>query len=207
MRESKSRELIAYASAFASWIIPKVEAEEVILFGSVARGDFAEESDIDIFINVSGDVKKQESAEKTARKELELFYASKIGEIWKLKGINHKISLKVGNLEQWQLKRSIVANGIVLYGRYKSMPKNTKAYTQFVLKPVQKISARNRVIRTLFGRKEKGYMTNGLVSEWGGKKLTPLSFVIPHAHTQEIIMYLNEDKVSYTLFEFWTDAF
>ncbi len=207
LRSKERKELIAYASSFASWIIPNIEAEEIILFGSAARGDFGKESDVDIFIDVKGNKKKLEEIEKIANKELSVFYKSKIYEIWNLKGIARDIHLLVGDLSEWELKRSIISNGIVLYGPYKSMPKNTKAFTQFVMQPIQNITLRNAIIRTLFGRKEKKYTIEGLIIRRGGKKLSSLSFIIPNSHAQEIIRLLNKNKVRYILFDFWSDAF
>jgi len=210
MKESKLREhkeLIAYAGAFVSWLIPNIEAEEIILFGSTARGDFEKNSDVDIFIDVRENKKKQEEIEKIANKELSIFYKSKIYEIWNLKGIAKDIHLLVGDLNEWELKRSIISNGIVLYGPYKSIPDNTKALTQFVIQPIKSIALRNKVMRALFGRKEKKYAIEGIVTRYNGKKLSPLSFIIPSNHVQEIIRLLNKNKVRYILFDFWSDAF
>lgn len=208
MHKSKEhKEIIAYAASFASWIIPKINAEEIILFGSAARGDFEEESDVDIFINIKGDDKKQKEAENASKKELKTFYNSKINEIWKLKGVKRNIHILVGDLDEWNLKRSIISNGIGLYGSYKEIPGNTRAFTQFVMHPIKEIALRNSIMRVLFGRKEKKYITEGLIPQRGGRKLSPLSFIIPHNHTQEIIALLNKHKIQYILFDFWSDAF
>ncbi len=51
----EKNELIAYASDFVSYLLSKFkegEINRVILHGSIARGDFDEESDIDLFIDV-----------------------------------------------------------------------------------------------------------------------------------------------------------
>ena len=207
LKSKECKELIAYVGAFVSWLIPNIEAEEIILFGSAARGDFEKNSDLDIFIDVRENKKKQEEMEKIANKELSIFYKSKIYEIWNLKGIAKDIHLLVGDLNEWELKRSIISNGIVLYGPYKSMPDNTKALTQFVIQPIKNIALRNKVMRALFGRKEKKYTIDGLIVRRGGKKLSPLSFIIPSNHVQEIIRLLNKNKVRYILFDFWSDAF
>ncbi len=205
LKSKKHKQLIAYAAAFASWLIGKIEVEEIILFGSVARGDFDENSDVDIFVNLK-DKKRIETAEAAAQKELNLFYESQVGRTWKLLGVEHEIHLLVGNLEEWKLKRSIISNGITLYGPYKSMPEDVRAYTQFVLQPIKDITLRNAIIRTLFGRKEKNYATEGLIAQYSGEKLSPLSFVVPLSHTQDIIRMLNKHKVRYILFDLWSDS-
>ncbi len=208
MFQSKShKELIAYAASFASWLILKIEAEEIILFGSAARGDFEKDSDVDLFVNITGNEKKQKESEAVAQKELGLFYKSKVYELWKLKGMEHNIHLLVGNLDTWKLKRSVISNGIVLYGPYKEMPQKMKAFTEFVIQPIKDITLRNLLMRTLFGRNEKNYTTEGLISHRGGKKLSPLSFIIPQNHVQEVIALFNKHKVNYILFDFWSDSF
>ena len=52
MKYSKYKELIAYESSFISFILGKIEVEEIILFGSVARGEADKNSDVDLFFNV-----------------------------------------------------------------------------------------------------------------------------------------------------------
>ena len=49
MKNLNYKELIAYASSFASFVIPKAEFDEIILFGSVARNEADKDSDIDLF--------------------------------------------------------------------------------------------------------------------------------------------------------------
>ncbi len=60
-------ELIAYAMDFCSFLLKSEMANEIkkiILFGSVARGDFDSESDIDIFI----DTEKEKAVDNAAKK-------------------------------------------------------------------------------------------------------------------------------------------
>jgi len=46
-------EIIAYAMDFCSYLISKIDKgiNSIILYGSIVRGDFDEESDIDLFID------------------------------------------------------------------------------------------------------------------------------------------------------------
>ena len=197
-----SKELIGYALSFAGFVLPKIKVDEIILFGSVARGEAEKESDVDLFFNVK---QNEEILKKELKKELERFYKTKIFETWSLKGIRNQIKIEVGNLDEWKLKRSIVNNGIVLYGRYKSIPEATKQFTYFSIKPIKNIAKRNKLIRKLFGRKEKTYSTESVVLSSGGKKLTPLSFIIPGEKSQEIIKLLESEKADFSFFNFWTD--
>ena len=202
MKTLNPKDLIAYATAFVSFVLPKIETDEIILFGSVARKEATEKSDIDIFFNIKKDEKK---IKKTLKEEINKFYKTKIYEVFQQKGSVLPINIEAGNLDKWKLKRSIVSNGVVLYGRYKSIPEATKQFTYFSIKPIKNIAKRNKLIRKLFGRKEKTYSTESSVLSSGGKKLTPLSFIIPGEKSQEIIKLLESEKADFSFFNFWTD--
>lgn len=201
MKNLNYKELIAFANAFVSFVLPKIDVDEIILFGSAARNEATKESDIDIFFNT----KNEKTIETIIENELERFNKSKIAEIWRLKGIKNEISIKVGNLNQWKLKRSVISDGIVLYGKYREMPENMRGFTYFNIKPIKDIAKRNKIIRQLFGRKEKNYSTFGFLDKINGKQLTPNSFLAPIEKTQEILKILNAEKINYSFFEFWTD--
>ena len=118
----KSNSLKAFAVDFVSFLIQHLDSLEgirnIILFGSIARGDFDKDSDIDIFIDTK-------DKKITTDKIVSDFYQSqKYLKYWKLLGIENTINCKVGNLDKWELKRSIISNGIVLYGKYKAETKN-----------------------------------------------------------------------------------
>lgn len=192
--------LIAYANAFVSFVLPKIEVDEIILFGSVARGEADKKSDIDLFFNTG----KKES-KSILNMELQKFYKSSIYETFALKGITNLIKVEMGKLENWKLKRSIIGEGIVLFGRYRDIPDNLNAYTLFILSPIRDITKRNRVIRLLFGRTEKSYNVKGKVEEIGGKKISPVSFIIPQSKSHDLIKALRSEKVNFSFFDFWTD--
>ena len=198
------KELIGYALSFAGFVLPKIKVDEIILFGSAARGEAEKESDIDLFFNVKQD---EEILKKELKKELERFYKTKISEIWSLKGVKNQIKIEVGNLDEWKLKRSIISEGIVLYGKYKSMPEKTKGFVQFNLKPIKNIAKRNKVLRNLFGRNEKNYLSEGILSKINGRKLSPASFIVPIEKTKEVFDILKSEKIDYSFFEFWSDSF
>lgn len=201
----KKNELIAYAESFVSFVFPRLKTpvSEIILFGSIPRGDFDRESDVDIFFDVQNS--KNENQVKSELKAIQKkYYKSQIYNIWKQKGLTNIISTKVGILDTWELKRSIISGGIVLYGKYKSNIKG-KGHILFSLDPVKNVTKRNKVIRTLFGRKEATYNKPGKVEELGGRKLAPTVFLTPMQFSDEIIQFLKKEKVSFKLFEVWTD--
>lgn len=202
MKELKSNEVIAYAAAFVSFVLPKIQIKEIILFGSGARGEVGKESDIDLFFDVDKD---EERIKEIIKEELKKFYKSRVAEVWLLKGVKNPISVHVGKLEEWKLKRSIISNGISLYGKYKEIPKGMKGYVFFQIEPIKDIAKRNKVIRGLFGRKEKNYFANGILKEFSGKKLSSSSFIILKEHAGSMIGFLGKERVRYRFFEFWSD--
>ncbi|MBI2631973.1 nucleotidyltransferase domain-containing protein [Candidatus Pacearchaeota archaeon] len=204
MKITKSKQLVAYASAFVSFVLQKIDIEDIILFGSVARGEATEKSDIDIFFNVK---RNEKEVKGIIKEELEKFYKSLIYETWTLKGIKNNISVEVGDLNKWKLKRSIISDGIVLYGKFKNLPEKTHGFTLFILRPIKNITKRNKIMRYLFGREEKEYKTEGIVKIFGGEKISTTTFLLPLEKTKEIEKILNKDKLDYSFFELWTDAF
>jgi len=196
---------ISYASAFVAFILPKLKnVKEIILFGSVARDEDDGNSDIDLFFNMENK-KDEKKIENKLKQETPKFYQSKIAEPFILRGIKNEIKTYVGVLDKWKLKRSIISDGIVLYGKYKEVPKNTKGYVYFNLKPIKDITKRNRVLRRLFGRKEKNILKQGLLGEINGKILSPNSFIIPIEKSKDIVKILNSEKLDFSFFEFWSD--
>ena len=197
-------DLISYASSFVSFIlksreIDKSHLEDIVLFGSVARGDFGSKSDIDLFVNT-----KNEKIENVLNKLLAKFYKSAASRDYSLRGINSKIRLSVGNLDEWKLKRSIISDGILLFGKYKEAPQNLEHYYFFAFEPIKNIAKRNRTIRKLFGRKETG--SAGFLEKLDMKQISERSFVVPSRNSSIIIDLFEREKVDYKIFEIWSDS-
>ena len=202
MKDLKFKNLESYASAFVSFVLPKIDVEEIILFGSVARGEATEKSDVDLFFNTK---ENERNTKKIISYELKKFYNSRIYETFSLKGIKNPISSKTGNLDEWKLKRSIISDGIILYGKYKKSPERGKAFVLFFIKPIKNVTKRNRIIRRLFGRKERGYSNEGIIKEISGKRLNSTTFLVPSEKVSEVLKILNSEKLNFSFFEIWTD--
>lgn len=199
--------LISYAGSFVSFLLDtkiSKKLDNVILFGSVARGDFDEESDIDIFVDTDKNINKE------LERILNLFKESETCKKWRLKGVKNDISLKTGKLEKWSLRRNVISNGIILYGKYKEMPEDVKYYLLIKLK-FRKMERKKKIKlwRKLYGYTQKvgikKYESRGLVEELGGKKLEKSLIIIPMGRKNEIIKFLNRNKVNYTVNEIWSD--
>src|SRR3989344_5121575 len=199
--------LIAYAQDFTSFLLQGLgddarKIKQVILFGSVSRGEADAKSDVDIFIDVMGD--KAELKIKTIE---EKFYQSiKYKKYWQLLGVHSELSCTIGKLEQWgDLQRSIIANGIVLFGKYLGKAE-TKPYSLFIVTSSNTRNKNLSVWRSLYGYSQKVqrkvYLKKGLVQEYEGKKLGRGIFIIPIEHTSAIMAILRKNSFQYQIIPF-----
>ncbi len=204
-------ELIAYAMDFCSFLLRSdigKNIDKIILFGSVARGDFDSESDIDIFI----DTEKAKETEASVKKIQKAFEISDVYEKWKLKGIKNPISAKIGKLETWELYRSVISIGILLYGKFEEMPKDAKCYSMLALDfSRMDRNEKIKVWRKLYGYKQKigkkFFVSKGMLEELVGKKLERSIIAVPSENKERILDFIKENRIKYRIFEVWTDSF
>ena len=88
--------LISLAMNFSSFLVGQVEVKSIILFGSVARNNFDEESDIDLFVECD---KKDE---KKVEIMLDLYKKTEEYEKFILDGVKNELSIKSGRLDDWR---------------------------------------------------------------------------------------------------------
>lgn len=202
--------LHAYAQDAVSFLIQSLgkrmeKVKEIILYGSVARGQATSESDIDLFVNTS-----DLSLEKDVLRSIDEFYQSmKFTRYWKLLGVENEIQCMVGDLAAWRnLKRSIISQGITLYGKYHERYEASH-YALFIISGKEKRSEAVKLWRKLYGYRQKVgkkmYLSPGLVEKYRGKKLAKGIFFLPLQHTEEVIRFLRSHKVRYRLLEVQTD--
>ena len=197
-----SSELIAYAIDFVSFLMQNLkEADKIkniILFGSVARDEVAKDSDIDLFIETD------EKLEEKISKVKEDFYNSiKTKKYWALFNIKNEINCSVGKLEDWkELERSIIFNGILLYGKYSGKIK-TKPYYLFTISQTKDRNKNISLWRKLYGYKQKvnnkSYESKGLIKEYDGKKLSRATFIISSKYSGNIEKILKKNDIKYEL--------
>ncbi len=194
--------LIAYAQDFASFLLENLKnpdkVDSIILFGSVVRGEAMKSSDIDIFIETKLDIQK-EISELTDK-----FYKNiRYKKYWSLLGIKNEFHVETGILNEWKsLERSLHAQGIILFGKYKSEKKGEPFY----LFSIEQSKSRNKnvsVWRKLYGYKQKInkkiYEKNGLIKEYNGERIAKGSFMIPANNAQKIISFLKNNKIKYKI--------
>ena len=167
-------ELLAYAVDFTSFLLQKTNQKEkiknIILFGSVARGEAEKESDVDLFIDI---IKEDKKLEKQFQKIVEEFYSSaKYTSYWQLLDINNEIKLTIGELEKWEeLQPSINANGILLYGKFIQEIKKGTHKTFFIWENVKPNAKRVLFNKQLFGHNVGGKFYEGLLQKYQGQRL------------------------------------
>lgn len=200
-------ELISYAMDFASYLILKYgEIRRVILYGSVARGDFKEDSDVDLFIDVGGIDEKK--AKKKVDMLLDDYYKTRKFKEWQMKGIENEFSIIIGNLDskEWNdLRRAILNEGIVLYGKFIGRAEKMKQYALFSFENIKPDKKRVSVFRALFGFKVRKMEYIGLIKKIGGVRIGKGSVLVPVSGVSELRKYLHEKKVSVKIYDVWSD--
>lgn len=192
----------AYSSYFVSYLLYELRDYEniknIILFGSVSTGNATSESDVDIFVDVKKDSSK---LKKDVEKILERFYKSREALIFKNKGVDNKINIIVGKLDDWaDLKKSIESTGMVLYGNYSSS--GNSGGRKYALISWDKIGKnRGAFLNKVYGFKvgEKRY--KGLIETFGGRKIGKSSLMIPVEHKEDIFKAIKEYDVNASILE------
>ena len=208
----KRNEILSYVCDFVSLLMSNAgnDLKDIILFGSVARGDFDEESDVDIFVNASKEkiIHVQGAVNKSVN-EFELISSK----TWKLKGIDLPIKCIVGDIEaeKWSaLRREIISSGICLYGKYKSAQKGLSQRFLFSF-GLANLRHKNQVsiVRNIYGYSsgagKKAHKVSGLLEKLGGQKLNPGVVLIPAESYKEFYEFLKSKKVSPKIIEVWAD--
>ncbi len=197
-------EMISYAMDFVSFLISRLSSiDRVILFGSIARGDFNHESDIDLFIDT-----KDKKLENQVKKMEDAYSKSSKARAWQLKGIQNTFSCMVGILdsEEWKdLKRGMVNNGLILYDKYKAAAEKIHQYTLFSFENIRPESARVTANRTLFGFRVKGKKYPGMAERYNLVKLGKGVILVPIEHSLKIKSFFHEKKITVKVYDVWSD--
>lgn len=198
----KRNELISYALDFVSFILWDERifdsVHSVILFGSVARGDFDNDSDLDLFIETT-------LGASEFQKWLRLFHDSPTGKMHALKGIENRISLKTGSTSDFHgLAESIEDSGIQLYGKFEKTQKPLKHYTLFTITLEKKKTAvKVGLWRKLYGYTQKvgkkKYQTEGILRAYGAVRIAKGAFLVPFRFRQQVLDFLIQYRIGYEM--------
>jgi len=186
----------AYASYFVSYLInnfKKIEnISNIILFGSAAKGEAKKSSDIDFFIEVK---RNSKGFEKEIINLVNDFYKSREALIFKTKGIDNKINVIAGRLEDWaDLRKSIESTGVVLYGNYIASDVKGKKHVIFFWDKIGK--NRGAFLNKIYGFNSNGKRYLGLIENFNGKKLGKSSFMVSAEYREDIVKLLKHYKVN-----------
>ena len=193
--------LISFAMNFSSFLVDRTNISRIILYGSVADNSFDKDSDIDLFVECD---KKEAGKIKNL---LELYKKTKEYENFKLEGVDNEISVKCGKLDEWKdLKRSVISNGIVLYGKYSDEPDELKHKILFIADLVDKSKTEKiKIWRKVYGYEQKvgkkTYVFDGL-SE---KKVGRGAFISNLENSEKVKEFFRKNKVKYKLLDFWME--
>ncbi len=200
---TKKDTLVAMAEDFASFLISEGFTERhkvrnIVLYGSVPRGDFTVKSDVDVFVDAPN---PKRAAEAEMKRLVDEFYESIWFTKWRRLGVDNGISCIVGDISEWDdLHRSIVANNLLLYGKYVErlggLPMSLIA-----IESAKPESKRISVFRAVFGYSRYGKRYKGLMEKNGGEKLAKGCFLVPIENSRAIIDFLRAQKVGFTIRE------
>ena len=200
----KQEVLIAYSMSFSSYILENIDGiRSIVLFGSVARGKFDTESDIDIFIDVQNLTKQKEKEIKIIASQ---FFETETYKKWKLKGVDLEISPIIGDLKssEWEsLYLSVCSEGIQLYGKYQSSPENLKHYVIFSYSKIKNNKKRINVYRKLFGYVVGGKKYQGLVKKINGRKIGSGVFLVPIEDSKKVRKMFEDLNIQIQMCEVW----
>ncbi|HLD77670.1 MAG TPA: nucleotidyltransferase domain-containing protein [archaeon] len=202
----KRERLIAYAASFVSLLLEEAGEgiERIVLFGSVARGDFDSESDIDLFVDA------RKPIEPAVRKAVALFERSEARRKWAAKGVGNDLSVQVGELREWALRRDVLTDGILLYGKYQELPEGMGYYVLIQPRFARFSKAKNVTLwRKLYGYRQKvgtkRYESPGLVAQLGGARIEN-GVVVPVKEKRKLLEFLRKNRIPHTIREFWSDV-
>jgi len=205
-------EIFAYIYDFVSFLFEKdlkKDIKNIILFGSVASGEFDEKSDIDIFIEV-WDIGKKELIEKKVKEQIDKF-EDIARRIWYIRGIDNKFSIIIGDLDsaKWKdLKYDIISNGILLYGKFEKMPEKIQ-HSILITFSLNKLKQQEKMklIRELYGygsnKNGKKYRKPGLLDRYKGTKISPNSILVPIDQAREFRSLFSKFKITPQMREIW----
>src|SRR3989339_703269 len=202
----QKNEILSYVYDFTSILLFSKESIEninsIILFGSIARGDYDEESDVDIFINLkkeSGKRKMEEVVDNSINK-----FEAKARETYFLRGIKNPIKCIVGHLEdkEWvELRNEILSNNVMLYGvmSYKKEELSPYCLFQYSLRKLKQ-KKRVSILRNMIGytskKKKKTYSHKGLLDEVSGIKLEDNNILVPIKKATRIQDFFKKNKIT-----------
>ena len=198
----KLSKLHALASSLAAYLLDQAgeHINGIYLFGSIARGDAVNDSDIDLFIDAT---RNQDNIKKAA----EMFESTSAAKMLRAVGIKNPLRALVGNLKSKEfsdINLNIAADGIVLYG--KGIPKGEIGKMPYLLiwfEAPQQQKKKVAFLRKVYGRTEQGRNYPGLMQKFNGFKAETNNVFIPITHKATFLSELKKAKIKYAIKNVW----
>ena len=204
----RNLELKRYASGFSYFLLKHLEKSQlekirhIILFGSVAQGRAGNDSDVDIFIDVSLPPSGIRRFRSLISRKRDSFLLSNEGLSYKESGVYNTINITVGDLSQWdEMKKSISASGIVLYGQYRTgfTRKNLCHSVIFFWEAEGK--RRGAFLNKLYGYSVKGKRYPGSIQKLKATKIGKSAAIVPAESSQKLMKIMENYKINYKTIE------
>ncbi|MDO8740993.1 MAG: nucleotidyltransferase domain-containing protein [Candidatus Woesearchaeota archaeon] len=203
-------DLVSYAYDFISYLslqpfFRKYALNKIILFGSVARGDFTKKSDIDIFIDVLS-TNKIDLFTREIEKTKTSFFESERMKKWNRLNISNNFNVVVGSLkdEKWSdLRKSMQTHAMSLWSGFFIMEKKglkSYALVRWVT-GAKNTNKRVSIARKLYGYKQKGKKYTGLLEETSSKTVGKGVALIPIEHVNRLRKLFDGLEVKYSLMD------
>jgi len=167
----------------------------VVLYGSYARGDYDEGSDVDILVVFR--------EERTLRKKLEEIYRTTA----ETDLFIQVVALTLSEFRDSTLFRTVLREGKICYAEPEFGRMLNQVFKPYVLITYNapNLSERERVsfVQEMEGRRSGKYVYQGLLQGLGGFKVGRGVAMVPMKSLKKITDYLEERKVNYTLRYVW----
>ncbi|MBI5332053.1 MAG: nucleotidyltransferase domain-containing protein [Candidatus Aenigmarchaeota archaeon] len=174
----------------------------VILFGSVSQNRACKDSDIDLFFDVNLSKSGQKRMKTKLNKITDDFHNTQIAMQFRLRGIDNKISIQVGRLDEWkELKDSIVSGNILLYGKYQAQTEKIKQQILFSWENVDS-KVRGAFLNKMYGYNIGKKHYKGMVERFDGSRIGKAVIIVPLRNKDVFMDVFKKYNIQYIIYEF-----
>ncbi|MBN2422142.1 nucleotidyltransferase domain-containing protein [Candidatus Woesearchaeota archaeon] len=202
---------ISYAYDFISYLGLQNEFNElgikkIILFGSGARGEADEKSDIDLFVDTT-----QNTAKKFLLRTLEKFRLSDRIKKWKIHGVKNKINIISGNLDSEkfiELKKSMQDHAVVLWQKFEGKKAKNKLRPVFLVKwstETRNPNKRVKLARFIYGYKQNNKSYPGFLRNTNSRQIGNSIILVNPDYINQLRSFFIKNKIRYIIKELFED--
>jgi predicted nucleotidyltransferase len=170
--------------------------EAVVLFGSYARGDYSEGSDIDLLVlfKTKADLEKKSTEIYGITAKSSLFF--------------QVICMTLEELQSSTLLESVLRDGRILFSGQEARKLLTPVYKPYALVTYStaNLNAKQRVVfsQRLEGRRQKEYRYQGLIHKLAGYKVGKGVLMVPSVNLGALAEHFEKNKIDYSIRYVWS---